>query len=202
MIKKLNLIGASGHAKVIKDIAELAGYEVLGVYDDNPKLKELSRLKVKGNVASLPNFDSEQFYFISIGNNRARQKISTKFQTLHYPKITHPSSVVAESSSIKEGTALMAGSIVNPCCNIGQHCIINTGATIDHDCILEDFVHISPNATLSGNVSVGEGTHIGAGAVVIQGIRIGKWATIGAGTVVIRDIPDGYKMVGNPAKPI
>ena len=49
----------------------------------------------------------------------------------------------------------MAGAILNPFAEVGDHCIINTGASIDHDCIIQDFVHIAPHCTLCGEVEIG-----------------------------------------------
>ena len=40
MSKKLVIIGASGHGKVIADIALKTGYEVVGFLDDNETVEE------------------------------------------------------------------------------------------------------------------------------------------------------------------
>ena len=42
MSKKLVIIGASGHGKVIADIALKNGYEIVGFLDDNDAVKEIS----------------------------------------------------------------------------------------------------------------------------------------------------------------
>jgi acetyltransferase EpsM len=199
------LIGASGHAKVIMETLTLHGTSISGVYDDNEAIVHFEGVPCKGKLAALKQQQAdfeEGAFVISIGNNHIRKKIAEQFQDLPYLQAIHPKAIISASATIGAGTVVMAGAILNASSAIGKHVIVNTGATIDHDCVLHDFVHLSPNATLSGDVQVGEGTHIGAGAVVIQGIRIGKWATIGAGAVVIRDVPDGAKVVGNPARGI
>lgn len=194
-MKKLYLYGASGHGKVIAEIAEDVGFEILGFIDaDVSKTFILSYEIIHYIPTVLSNL------IISIGNNNFRKKIAEENTELTYPVLIHPSASISKRSKIDQGTVVMAGVSVNADITIGKHCIINTNASIDHDCTIQDFVHISPNVALAGNVIVGEGTHLGIGACVIQGIRIGKWCTIGAGTVIIKDIPDGATVVGNPGK--
>ena len=190
------LYGASGHAKVIIDILETAGIEIQGLFDDNPKLKELCGIKVLG---SYKGQQLDQPLIISIGNNTIRMKIAGNLN-LTFGRAISSRAIVSRSARIGDGTVVMQGAIVQADAVIGEHCIINTGCSVDHDCRLGDFVHISPNATLCGNVQVGEGTHIGSGATIIPNVKIGCWATIGAGSVVIRDVPDHSTVVGVPAK--
>lgn len=192
---KMYLYGASGHGKVIAEIAEINNKHVEGFIDENPSIKNIWNYKV---YAQIPQDAKEMI--ISIGDNHTRKLIYEANMQMIYPNLIHTSANLSQKLKIGKGTVMMAGSSVNSDTQIGMHCIINTNASVDHDCLLEDFVHISPNAALAGGVSVGEGSHIGIGASVIQGIKIGKWATVGAGTVVIADIPDFAVAVGNPAK--
>lgn len=199
METKLILYGASGHGKVVADIATSRAKEVAFFLDDNPSVTLLCDHKVVNTSAyQIQNQDS---IVLSIGNNAIRKKIAKKlkarFKTLIHPK-AHLSSLV----SIGEGTVIMAGVIVNPDSRIGNHVILNTGCIIEHDNTIEDFAHISPGAHLAGNVTVKEGAHVGIGASIIQGITIGKWATIGAGAVIIQDVPDYAVVVGNPGRVI
>lgn len=193
----INLFGASGHAKVIKDIIDAQGDVVGCLYDDNPHCADIhgkpvykaSETDVKGSLV------------ISIGSNRVRKLISERYQ-LVYAIAIHPKAIVSPTVTIGEGTVVMHGAIIQSDAKIGRHCIINTGASVDHECQIGDYVHISPHVTLCGNVHVGEGSWIGAGTIIIPGIKIGKWCTIGAGSVVINDIPDYTTAVGNPCKRI
>ena len=47
-MKRLAIIGASGHGKVIADIAVKNGYEEIVFLDDNPELKECAGFPVVG----------------------------------------------------------------------------------------------------------------------------------------------------------
>lgn len=189
------LYGASGHGKVIAEIAEQNNIEITAFID-----KDISKIKVFDYpvVHEIPNRKID--LVISIGDNKIRKLIAEEYPNFSYSVLVHPSAVISKRAFLGEGTVVMAGAIINSDVKIGKHCILNTSSSIDHDCSIDDFVHISPNVALAGNVQIGEGTHIGIGACVIPGIKIGKWCIIGAGAVIIKDIPDNSKVVGNPGK--
>lgn len=191
------LYGASGHGKVIAEIAEENNIRIDGFIDNDLSKNKLLDYEV---IHEIP--ETKVDLIVSVGSNQARKNIVANHSSHNFKKLIHPKAVISTRVKIAEGTVVMAGATVNSEVRIGKHCIINTNASIDHDCILGDFTHISPNAALAGDVFVGEGTHIGIGASVIQGITIGKWCTIGAGSVIIKDIPDGATVVGNPGRVI
>jgi len=189
------LFGASGHGKVIAEIAESVNLKIEGFID-----MDLNKISLLGYPVFHKSPEKSAELIISIGNNQIRKKIVNELSLVTYPSLIHPNTNISGRSIVGEGTVVMAGVTINVDVELGQHCIINTNASIDHDCIIEDFVHLSPNVAIAGDVKIGEGTHVGIGACVIQGVRIGKWVTIGAGAVIIRDIPDGCTVVGNPGK--
>ncbi len=188
------LYGASGHAKVVMDIAKQNCYEVPCMIDDNPSINELSGVPVVHSYEGLTPI------IVTIGDCQIRRKIVMKLGEREYLTVVHPKSIIADSVKLGYGTVVMAGAIINPGASVGNHCIVNTGASVDHDCKIHDFVHIAPHCTLCGEVEVGEGTWLGAGSTVIQGIHIGKNCFIGAGSVVVKDIPDDTLCYGTPAR--
>ena len=192
----LYLIGASGHAKVILDIAEQGSVDVIGLYDKDENITELKGFRVRPEKY-ISNSDE---LIISIGDNHIRKKLSLKFKNNRYSLLVHPKAIVNSNVSFGNGTVVMAGTVINSDTKIGDHCIINTASSVDHDCSIADYVHIAPNSTLCGGVVIGEGTLIGAGAVILPNIKIGSWAKIGAGSVVTGDVAAGQTVVGNPAK--
>lgn len=192
------LYGASGHAKVVFEIAQALSLSIDKIIDDHPNLEYELFFKQKIFKPAECDLDKTKVIF-SIGNNLMRKKLSLKFE-FEYFSVSHPSAIISTSATIKKGTVVMPGAIINADAIIGNHCIINSGAIVEHDCIIEDFSHVSPNASIAGGVSIGEGTQVGIGAQIIQGVKIGKWVVIGAGTVVIKDLPDFAVVVGNPAR--
>jgi acetyltransferase EpsM len=199
-VKKLNLFGASGHAKVIIDVITSNGFEVAHVFDDDKSIHKLLDYKVTTsyNSSLLESYP----LLVSIGDNVIRKEIALRTNINLSEVLIHPSAIISSEAVIGKGTVVMPNVVINSGTRIGENCIINTSAVIEHDCIIEDFVHISPNVALAGGVKVGQGSHVGIGANIIQFIEIGQWSNIGAGAVVVRNIPSHCTAVGIPAKPI
>lgn len=200
MEKTILIIGASGHGKVVADIAKKNGYEKIYFLDDNPSLSECGGYPVLGNSSKYLDFDCD--IFVAIGNTGIRKHIQENVEKegKSIATLIHPNAVIGENVRIGAGTVVMAGAVINPCAVIGKGCIINTCASVDHDCILEDYVHVSVGAHLAGTVHVGASTWIGVGAVVSNNINVTAGCMIGAGAVVVREIENKGTYVGVPAK--
>ena len=196
-MKQLVIIGASGHGKVVADIARKTGYEEICFLDDNETLTECGGYPVVGRSSEWNRFDCD--FFVAIGNARTRERIMGKLEGKTIPILIHPSAVIGENVSIGVGTVVVAGAIINPDATIGKGCIINTGASVDHDCKIDDFVHVSVGAHVAGTVDVGKGTWIGAGVVVSNNLNICGDCMIGAGAIVIKDISNPGTYIGVPA---
>ncbi len=204
MRKKVVIIGAGGHAKVIADIIEKSGDEIVGFLDDNKEIgttiiKEYKVIGDLNNRFAMAVTKENLEFIIAIGDNKKREEISHSPNLKFYTAI-HPSAQIGLDVEIKEGTVVMANVCINSSAKIGKHCIINTGAIIEHDNIIEDFVHISPNVALGGTVKIGESTHVGIGSIVKNNITICKNCTIGAGAVVVKNIIEEGTYVGVPAR--
>ena len=195
-MNKLIIIGASGHGKVVADIAALNGYKDIVFLDDNENIKECAGYPVVGKSAEAP--DGE--VFVAVGNAETRKRLLELYKSRKQPVLIHPNAVVAEGVEIGEGSVAMAGAVINSGARIGKGVIVNTSSSIDHDCVLNDYVHVSVGAHLCGTVEVGEGTWVGAGATVSNNVSICCGCMIGAGAVVIKDINEPGTYVGVPAK--
>lgn len=204
MNRRLAILGASGHGKVVADIAEQSGWERIDFFDDSwPAVLDNGTWQVVGDMNVLcETVEKYTGVIVAIGNNLIRTQKLTFLVDGGAPIVSlfHPSSVVCDSSKIGAGSVVMAGAVVNIDSQIGAGAILNTGCSVDHDCTLGDFVHVSPGARLAGSVSVGDCSWIGIGAVVRQGIVIGDNVTVGAGAAVVSDLPDAVTAVGVPAK--
>ncbi len=201
--KRLALLGASGHGKVVADAALCAGWDEVVFFDDAwPGVARNGHWPVLGNGAMLmerlQDFDG---VVVAIGNCpvRLRKQQELEAAGARMATIVHPRAWASAYAPLGAGTVLMAGAVVNADARVGAACIINTGATVDHDCVLADGVHVAPGAHLSGNVSVGRCGWVGVGAAVRQGIAIGAGAMVGAGAVVVRAVPEDATVAGNPA---
>ncbi|OLS02622.1 NeuD/PglB/VioB family sugar acetyltransferase [Tissierella creatinophila] len=203
MKKELVIIGASGHGKVVSDIAlNLNRWNKISFLDDNLSLKTSMNLDIIGTIEDAPKFIDKAEMFVAIGNNSIRKRIQEdlKSKGANLVSLIHPSSIIGSHVNIGLGTVIMPGAIVNCETTIGEGSIINTGSTIDHDNIIGNYVHISPGAHLAGTVRVGDRTWIGVGAIVSNNINICEDSTIGAGGVVVKDIDIKGTYVGVPVK--
>lgn len=204
-MRRLAILGASGHGKVVAEAALHAGWKQVDFYDDAwPEKVQIGAWGIMGDtLAMLRNSGELTGVVVAIGTNAIRMRKIQELQAagLTLATIVHPAATVSESSYLGAGTVVVAGSVVNADSHIGLGAILNTGCSVDHDCILGEAVHISPGAHLAGDVHVGDRSWIGIGAVVRQGVRIGSGVIVGAGAVVVSDVADGLTVIGVPARP-
>lgn len=195
---KLTIIGASGHGKVVADIAEKNGYDEIEFFDDDETIENCGKWPVVGTVHEALNRDND--VFIAIGKAEIREKLTERFVGHHFPVLVHPNAVIADDVVIGEGSVVMAGAVINPGASVGRGVIINTSSSVDHDCVIGDYCHIAVGAHLCGTVVVGEACWIGAGATISNNVNICGGCMIGAGAVVIHDLTQQETYVGVPAK--
>jgi len=199
-MKRLAIIGASGHGKVIADIARKNGYKKIVFLDDDESIHECGGYPVIGKSSEAGTIDAD--IIVGIGNADIRKRIQESVPEEKLVTLIHLDAVVAEDVVVGEGTVVMAGAVINPGVRIGKGCIINTCSSVDHDCEVGDYVHISVGSHLCGTVSVGSGTWIGAGATVSNNISICSDCMIGAGAVIVKNIDLAGTYMGVPARRI
>ena len=202
MKNRLLIIGASGHGKVVADIAmKMNRWKDVAFLDDNESTKTCMGLDVIGKSADAIKYKSDAQVFVAVGDNVTREMIQKKLEAedVSIATLIHPNAVIGAEVELGVGTVVMAGVVINCCSMIGKGCIINTGSTLDHDNVIEDYVHISPGVHLAGTVKVSKGTWLGIGSAVINNIYIVSGCRVGAGAVVVKDITEPGTYVGVPA---
>jgi len=205
------IIGSSGHAKVVIDIVRLEGrHNVVGLLDRFRAVGERTLgHTVLGKEEDLPGLMREHALtgvFVAIGDNDVRSKVAERIgeicPDLPFVSAIHPTASIAMDVQIGDGTVVMAGVSINPCCSIGRFCILNTRSSLDHDSVLEDFASLAPGVTTGGNCRIGRCSAVGIGAVLIDGIHVGEHTVIGAGSLVMKSIGTSVVAYGTPAKAI
>jgi len=169
--KHLIIIGASGHGKVVADIAINCAYQDIAFLDDANETIECAGFPVVGKVSDAASLSDGCDFIVAIGNARVRRKIQNEISGV-ITTLVHPAAVISRRVEIDRSSVVIAGAVINSDTKIGEGCIINTGASVDHDCVVGDFAHISVGAHLAGTVHVGSGTWVGIGATVSNNVTI------------------------------
>lgn len=162
-MKRLLIVGAGGHGKVVVEVAENIGYEEIAFLDDNSP-------EAIGKISEIEKF-KEQYsdIFVGIGNNKLRGELIQKLQDCGYtvPALIHPSAYVSRTATIGIGIVVEPKAIVNANSHVGEGCIISVDSIVDHD------------------VEVGVCCHINVGAIVKAGGKIEPFRKLEAGEVVL-----------------
>jgi sugar O-acyltransferase (sialic acid O-acetyltransferase NeuD family) len=210
-VQNLIIIGSSGHAKVIIDIAEKQGkYTVVGLIDRFREVGETTmNYLVLGGEADLPELLQKHApceVVVAIGDNFIREKVVAQVREMlpdvAFATLVHPSASIAGEVILGVGSVVMAQCAINSGTHVGCHVIINTSSAVDHDCTIADFASIAPGAILGGTVHVGHGAIVSLGAHVRHRINIGEHALVGAGSTVLSDVPASVVFYGTPAKEV
>lgn len=162
MAKNLLIIGAGGHGKVVKEVAEALGYTQIDFLDDNSN-------EAVGKIADSKKFFGKyQEAFVGIGNNKFRGELLQRLEHEGFviPVLIHPTAYISKTAVIEKGTVVEPKAIVNANSKVDSGCIISVGAIVDHDVVLEACVHVNAGAICKAGSFVAKETKLEAGQVV------------------------------------
>lgn len=203
--KNLILLGGGGHCKSVIEVAESAGYKILGVLDKPEEVgKQVLDYKVIGTDDDIPQYIDKAEFVITVGfikNPAIRIKLYNKVKEVggKLATIIASSAHVSKYATLGEGTVIMHQAVVNAGANLGVNNIINTFANIEHDAQIGDQCHISTGTMVNGDCRVGDRCFIGSQSVLANGIEIGDDIIVGAGSFVRKNISVKGIYSGNPA---
>lgn len=170
MGKKLLILGAGGHGKVVREIAisilDKCGqpvYEVVDFLDDNSKA-------AIGKIAELEKFkDKYSAVFCGIGDNNMRKQLLNRAEKLGFaiPALIHPTSYISPTAVISSGTVVEPKAIVNASSVVHKGCIISVGSIVDHDAEVGEYAHVNAGAIVKAGARVESGRKLEAGEVVL-----------------------------------
>ncbi len=208
--RRLLILGAGGHGRVVLDIVLQAGRdEVVGFLDNNAEIhgRRVDGVPVLGGIAELPRLAAAHDadgVIIAIGDNGVRRGLAREVDACGLPLVSavHPSATLARSVTLGRNVVVAAGAVVCAHCQIGDSVILNTGCIIDYQTMIGEGSHICPGVRIAGRVKVESGVFVGLGATVVPRVTLGCEAIIGAGSVVIADVPPLTTVVGVPARAV
>lgn len=202
--KNLILLGGGGHCKSVIDVAESAGYSVLGIFDVSEDVgKNVLAYKVIGTDEDIPRYVDKAEFVITVGfikNPAVRIKLYDKVKEAggKFATIIASTAHVSKYATLGEGTVVMHQAVVNAGARIGANCIINTFANIEHDAVVGNQCHISTGSKINGDCKVGERVFIGSQSVLANGIEVGDDIIVGMGSIVYKSIRQKGIYFGNP----
>lgn len=203
--KELILVGGGGHCKSVIEVAESAGYSILGILDMPEEVgKTVLGYKVVGTDDDIPQFVGKAEFVITVGfimNPAIRIRIFDKIKSAggRLATIIASTARVSKYAEVGEGTVVMHQAFVNAGAKIGCNCIINTFSNIEHDAQVGDQCHISTGTMVNGDCKIGERVFIGSQSALANGITVGDDIIVGAGSLVRKSISTKGIYSGNPA---
>lgn len=203
--KNLILVGGGGHCKSVIEVAESAGYNILGILDMPEEVgKTVLDYKVIGTDADIPKYVDKANFVVTVGfikNPAIRIRIFDQIKNAGGRLATLVASTarVSKYAEIGEGTVVMHQAFVNAGAKIGCNCIINTFCNVEHDARIGDQCHISTGTMVNGDCKIGDRVFVGSQSVLANGITIGEDIIVGAGSLVRKSISTKGIYSGNPA---
>jgi sugar O-acyltransferase (sialic acid O-acetyltransferase NeuD family) len=211
MSKRLLIVGTSGYAKEVAQIARRIDpgkeiWDAISYVSETKKDRGGSRLHgridfcdedlVEGSVSG--------DVVIGVGEPELRRKIASRcagLPGLSFPNLVDPSvEIDRDLIVLGRGNVLHRGIILTCDAVIGDFNLFNKGAIISHDVRIGSYNSVQPGATLLSRSVVGDGCTIGAGARMLPGTSIPDGTTLGAGAVLLRTISVPGVYVGVPAR--
>lgn len=159
-MRKILIVGAGGHGRVIAEIIGLIDtFELVGFVDDQwPTLECVQGYSVLGNLSEIGKLSRySDLIIVGIGSNQYRRTVQLHCISSGFDiaTIIHPRAIISSSATIGMGSVIMAGAVVGTKSNIGCGAIVNTGAVVDHDAIVGEFSHVGVNSSMAGGSTLG-----------------------------------------------
>ena len=165
-MKSLLILGAGGFGQMVKETAELLGYEKVMFLDDAAKGAD-----VIGKCCDYTIKRQEYPMAVAaFGNNRTRLYWTEKLMEEGYevPAIIHPSAIVSPSAVIEPGCFIMQRAVVNTHTRIERGALINSGAVVDHDSVVCCGAHVCLGSIVKANCTIEPGRKVEAGEVIFS----------------------------------
>ncbi len=205
MNNRLILLGGGGHCKSVINIAESAGYNIIGILDKAENIgKKVLGYEIIGTDNDIANYVKDASFVVTLGHIKdASLRINIHKKILQeggiLARIIASTAVVSRHAKIGAGTVIMHQTVINADVIIGDGCIINTFANIEHDAVIHDYCHVSTGAMVNGNCMLGKGVFLGSQSVMVNGTSVTDGCVIAAGSTVRKNLTKRGIYSGNPA---
>ena len=151
---KIILVGGGGFCKSVIDVAEDAGYEILGILDLPSEVgKKCLDYEIIGTDDEIANFIDTAKFVITVGHikdSSLRRKIYNKIKAAGgtLATVIAKDAYVSKYANMGEGSLIMHKAMISAQVKIGKCSIINTLVNVSHESKIGDFCHISTCASV------------------------------------------------------
>jgi len=204
------LLGAGGGACDVLDVIESINerqptWNVLGFLDDHhPRGSEHLGLEVLGGLSDCGRFPGVRFHS-TIHNERDHSRHPEIIARLalapeRFATLIHPRAGLSRRIEVGHGVCICDGATVAGGVTLGDHVFLGAHAVVGHDAIVDSHAVLAAAAVVGGSVHAQRACYIGSAAAIRPDVSIGRGSLVGLGAIVLRDVPDGFVVVGNPAR--
>lgn len=166
---KILIYGSRQFGGVIRCLVEDCGHEFAGFIDDIHAGENVLGPFAQTRLTHPPSGYS-CVNAVGYSDLAARRSVTARIQEAGYamPALVHPRAYVSGTSSIGQGSFVMAGALVDCLVTVGEAVVIWPGACVSHDCRIGANTFLSPNCTICGDCRIGSDCFVGAGAVIVD----------------------------------
>ena len=202
-MKDIIMVGGGGFCKSVIDVAEDAGFHILGVLDLPEEVgKDILSYKVIGTDDDIPQYVGKASFVVTVGHikdSTLRRKIYKKIKDAggEVETIIAKDAYVSPYAEVAEVALIMHKAMLSAEVKIGTCTIINSLVNVSHEAKIGDFCHISTCAAVNGACEIGNDTFIGSQTAVNQGVKVAG-GIIASQSLVNKDITEKGVYVGCP----
>lgn len=149
---RLLILGAGGHGRVCKAIAEQMILENGEILYTTIEFLDDNATEAIGTLEDINHMKSEyDNVFVALGAPTARKKWTEQAERLGYNNVTlvHKTAYIALDAEIGAGSVIMPHTVIQSGVQLGKGSIISAGAIVDHDSIVEEYCHINAGAVVA-----------------------------------------------------
>ena len=209
-MREIYALGVGHSTPLFIEIAEAAGWHVVGLYHYNDeRTGETDHgFKILGSFDDLFSHNIKgKNYLLTMGDMQIRKEIAEHLDGLGgvIPTIIHPNSSISRFVSISnQGVIIGNGVELQNDVVVNEGTVIRSGALVCHNTTLGSNVFVGPKALVGAFLTIDDFAFIGQGSILVsrKATRIGNNTLIGAGSLVTKPIKDNVVAVGNPARVI
>ncbi|MCD7789891.1 MAG: acetyltransferase [Bacteroides thetaiotaomicron] len=204
----LVIFGASGQAKEVKEIADMANcknllweaFVFIDDFKDEGTFKGCHRMHLESAIEKYGINNLE--FIVALGEPRAKKAVFERLKNrgCRFCNVISPRSQISPDARLGEGIIIKSGAIISPDAEVGDNTTIQSYACIGHDVVVGKHCQISTHVDIGGGSKIGDCVFVGLNVPIREKLLIGEGAILSAGAVVLKNVEANVTVMGNPAR--